>query len=56
MFLIRTVECGTSHKYTNVHNIYLVNTTKILQRNIIDHFYTQQIHLQSKMSVYFSFC
>jgi hypothetical protein len=51
-FVTKPVGYGTSHKPTNIHNCYTVNTTNIFQNGIIDHLYTLTIHLQSKSSVY----
>jgi len=49
--VVKTVECGTSYKYTKYTNLQC----KVLQKfnkNIINHLYAQKIHLHSKSSVY----
>ena len=51
--ITKTTGCGTSHKYTNIHNITVHNTMNILQNSTIGHLYTHKIHLQSQGIVYF---
>ena len=48
--VIKTVGCGTSHKYS--YTYLQCKTLQTFYINIINHLYTQKIHLQSKRSVY----
>ena len=47
-YVTMTIVCGTSHKYTNIHNFYSVNYYKYFTSQ----YYTSQtIHVHSKSNV-----
>ena len=42
-FVTKTVECGTSYKYTNIHNFYTVNHYK----NFTEQYYRSSLHINN---------